>query len=328
MTDFDFGEGFKASKNRVADAEKSRKDHAKKGVPFQIGFIDDIAKCILPTDLVVVGAATGAGKTTLGLLLAQQSAERGSRVHHFALEAYVGEMEERMVYRAMAQLAYKDRHPGAPSFSFLNWQVGRCEEISEKYYNAAVGMLESCGAHQINTFYRRSGTFGVNDLVKQIAAIRCESDLVIVDHLHFIDSDDRDDNRGMKQIVKAISDAVNETKTPVVAISHLRKKFGGRPQVIPTIDDFHGSSDITKIATRVIIIAPARDHAPLKPYFAPTYISVAKDRLAGNSGLVALVNFDMRSNSYEKTYRLGRVSFDGATWEPITEMPVWAESAI
>jgi hypothetical protein len=116
---------------------------------------------------------------------------------------------------------------------------------------------------------------------------------------------------------------------PVICVAHLRKKNNmfKKARLVPTLDDFHGSSELTKIATKALFLAPARD-VQVEPGFAATYMHVAKDRNSGRCPYVACVKFDYSSWEYAPKYKLGDLSVDGTEFEVIDEeaIPHWARS--
>lgn len=98
-------------------------------------------------------------------------------------------------------------------------------------------------------------------------------------------------------------------------------------QLVPTKDDFHGSSDLVKIATQIITLAPASDIVdPPKWYLAPTFMTVLKDRRSGPSPVTALTMYDKRTCRYEDEYTLGRLTKGRTAWEQVklAERPSWA----
>jgi hypothetical protein len=157
--------------------------------------------------------------------------------------------------------------------------------------------------------------------------------------LHYVDADEdkRNDTDELGETMKTIRDMVLITGTPVILVAHLRKKNEISKRLVPTLDDFHGSSNITKIATQVITInpatgAPCRSEGDLKTiespkwYLAPTFISVLKDRRAGAPPFVAVQMFDKRTRRYADEYSLGWLKKGGTEWEPIkpSDRPGWA----
>ena len=78
-------------------------------------------------------------------------------------------------------------------------------------------------------------------------------------------------------------------------------------------------------------LSPCREVALLVGHqflcFAP--YRLGKDRIAGATGLVARIGYDMRSARYQRTYQLGRLSWKGDKFEPLepSDWPWWAEHA-
>ena len=113
---------------------------------------------------------------------------------------------------------------------------------------------------------------------------------------------------------------------PVILIAHLRKKEQGSKRLIASIDDFHGSSNITKICTQAITIERCHVVQSPKWFLAPTFMTILKDRRSGACPFVALTNFDRRTKGYAGKYTLGKLTKGGSDWEPLTvnDKPDWA----
>lgn len=320
--DFDFGDGFKSSRDRLEGERDKRLRQADLAMPFSIAYLDDFCLGIHPTDLVVLCASSGAGKTTIAALIAQLAAARGKRVHYFALEAHETEIEQRMLFREIGDVLRENRAHRFPTFQewFYN-TVPISPEIeieARRRFEAKIdGMF---------TFYRGE-KFTADDISRRFAAVRSETDLIVLDHLHYVDSDDANENRGLKEITKAIRDSALAMEKPVIVIAHLRKRDRNKPRLIPEMEDVHGSSDIVKIATKIIALAPARDRPSADPKFAATYMQVVKDRFIGTSGYAALCAYNLETLRYEESYVLGRLSFSGDEFEHVAESakPRWAK---
>ena len=79
-------------------------------------------------------------------------------------------------------------------------------------------------------------------------------DLIVVDHLHYVDGDDdENEHKSLGDTVKAIRDVSLRIGRPIVLIAHLRKRDARAKQLVATLDDFHGSSNVVKICTQAII---------------------------------------------------------------------------
>jgi hypothetical protein len=177
--------------------------------------------------------------------------------------------------------------------------------------------------------YYRGTRFDTADLERTLRAIRGQTDLIVLDHLHYVDAgEDVTENAALKDLVKTIRDASLSIGVPVIVVAHLRKKDRARRQIVPDVDDVHGSSDIAKVATKVIMLAPAQDQADSRPWIAPTFVHLPKDRMVSASGLVAVVGYDLRTASYETGYQLGRIV--GDKWQALEpgKRPAWATGAL
>mgnify|MGYP006170909933 CR=1 FL=1 len=326
MTELDFGGGFKSSRERLREEGDHRRALAKRVIPFNISYLDDCCLGIYPTDLIIISAATGAGKTTIAALLSQLAAEQDRRVHFFALEAHRSEIEQRMLFRELLALI-REKYDRIARVTFAEWMYGRCGIPASVENEAAERLADKTKG--LRTFYR-DRKFSAEDITKQFLAIQNETDLIVLDHLHYVDSDDQNDNRGLKTVTKALRDAAIDMEKPVIVVAHLRKKDRSKPRLIPDENDVHGSSDIAKIATKIIMLAPARDQSANSPQVASTYMQVVKDRFVGATGIAALMSYDLTELRYYDKYCLGRISFDGTEFEiiPAEQRPRWAKRAI
>lgn len=318
-------DGFESFTDRLDDATEQRDRHIERIIPFNVSYLDDCCEGIHPTDLIIIGAATGAGKTTLGALLGQRAAMAGRHVYFFALEAFRSEIETRVLFRAICALANEAKEFQS-WMTLAKWMYGKCPEL-DKYQETAKDMIRR-KMRTMHTYYR--GTkFTKDDITRMFAAIKGKADLIILDHLHYVDSDGPE-NSEMKKIVQAIRDASLALQVPVVVIAHLRKAGAGKTaREIPETGDIHGSSEITKIATKIIMVAPAQseDFVSDDPGIAHTFMQVTKDRYAGTNGYAALMRYDLAGMSYQSRYTVCRVAHDG-TVTAAEKRPNWAGSAL
>lgn len=324
---FDFGLGFESSADRVKGETIERIERSKLELPYHHAFLDDCLRGIMPHDLVVLGAETGAGKTEFARAIAASNARNGRRVYYFALEAEPKEIERRTKYSILQRLMRQENTPRKEEVTYPDWYRGQCEDIIGEL-DAKAERLFALEYKNLHTFYR-GADFGYDDIKKLFLAIQSEADLIILDHLHYVDIEDDNENRGVKQLVKMIRDVALGIGRPVILIVHLRKRDMRAKAIVPDIEMVHGSSDIAKICTRAIMLAPARCRPSSDYNEANTFVHVPKDRVAGTTGLVALCHFDRRNKSYTHSYTLGRASFSGDDFEPLeaSEIPRWAKNA-
>ena len=321
---FDFNLGFRSSGDRIAGEAAERKGYGQRALRYHVPFLDDLLRGIAPHDLILLGAPTGAGKTDLVRLIAQANARLMKRVNLFALEAEQTEIERRAKYALLAEYAFKQNR-NLDALNYRDWYLGRCEDIVGDLNDKADRALATDYKY-LHTYYR-GARFDMTEMARLFKAIQTTTDLVILDHLHYVDLDGDNENTEYAKMLKLIRATALEMGKPVILVAHLRKRDLRSRSVVPEIEMFHGSSEITKVSTVAIMIAPARqiqEHA--KWYQSYTFFHVPKDRMAGASGYVAACPFDRRFKNYGETYTLGRLNAAGDEWtacEP-NDVPRWA----
>lgn len=318
---------FAAAPTRLDGELDERRLNASRALKYHNAFLDDCLRALLPNDLVLLGAPTGLGKTDLAMNIATTNAVNGKRVHYFALEAEPRELERRTKFALLSGLCYaKDsKVSNREKMNYADWLLGKCEDICGRF-NARVDAHIAKSMGTFNTFYR-GNSFNAKDLEKHIIAAHKSTDLIVVDHLHYIDNrEDANEASALGETVKTIRDVALNVGKPVLLIAHLRKKESNSKRLVPTIDDFHGSSNITKICTHAITIERCSVVETANWWQSPTFFSVLKDRRSGALPYVAVMEFDRRTKSYAGYYTLGKLTKGSSDWEPIKidDKPEWA----
>lgn len=306
--------------------EVKARESAREGLrSFGISFLDDALIGIGPGDLVLLGAPSGAGKTQLCCNIALANVRAGRRVHMIALEADRFEIERRIKYQIIAR-EYFGMHV-KPSIggklTYDRWALG---DFLPYLADLEVKAMEEMHANLRNLFVLyKSKDFGMNELIETIVGNSDQSDLFLVDHAHYFDFDDDNENRAMKALAKTVRGLAIDENRPIILVAHLRKRDKGNPELVAGLDEFHGSSDLTKIATRVVTIAPGQMTDTGK---FETFFRVPKNRLNGGSTrFIARMLFNPQKGSYENEYRLGPSTLtrdSGFQDIPSANAPEWA----
>lgn len=306
-------------KGRFVDAQAQAAKLSPKIIKFNIDYLDDATIGLYPTDVVLISAATGAGKTHIASLMAERWAKEGKRVAFFALEARRREIEQRILYREMNEQI--EKLPGPFSQYIQRSHIGAWPRLA----NEAAERIEETWGQRLGTSYS-GGSFGAEDIVREFAQLRGKADVIILDHLHFLTLGDNE-NKDMKKALETISAMANDLEIPIVCVAHLRKS-GKSKALIPSIEEIHGSSDISKIATVAVMLAPARDVAS-PVHLAPTFMQVVKLRIGGATPFAACVKFNVVTDSYDPGYTLVRLSGSREEYETIAraDRPWWARRA-
>ena len=316
---------WKNAWERAQETEKRLEFFRKEKLSYGIKFLDDALGGIMPVDLTLIGAPSGAGKTGFVTNLALANIRAGKKVHYIALEAYEGEIEDRIQYAILANIYFSDPNRKHARFNMRNWREGKLKHIHLQYmkeFNEQIECLKN-----LETFYYGK-RFGIDDFIRNAFLIEDDTSLIIVDHVHYFDIDDENENRGMKSLIKEIRNVQFGIKKPIVLVSHLRKPEKRNAELCADMYEFHGSSDLVKIATQVVTIG--KGDMP-KPGVFESFIRIPKNRWDGGvTFYTGKVLFSLKKNAYEEQSKIGILTKGGTQWEELAEerLPDWARKPI
>lgn len=278
---------------------------------FGIRFLDKATRGIYPDDLILVGAPTGSGKTQFCMNLALANVKQGKKVHFIALEASKDEIQKRLAYSLYADLFYSD--PQRPvlrkHLNFADFVTGSLKGFLEKYDD--VVLTELAKLEGLNIHYG-GHDFSVKDLIKRVVGVAGETDLIIVDHVHYFDFEtNQTENEALKAIAKTARRLTQEIIKPIILIAHLRKRDRFNKDLVPSIDEFHGSSDLTKIATKVLTLAPGEMSSSTT---VESFVRIVKNRYDGSvKNYVGKLIFDFKRGNYRPEFVVGEIIQDDKT---------------
>jgi archaellum biogenesis ATPase FlaH len=272
---------------------------------FGIPFLDDATGGIAKHDLILIGAPSGIGKTQLCCSIALANMEAGRKVHYIALEAEPFEIERRLKYQIISKAYYSSPLDIKPKLSsplnYESWVSGKhLKELAD--YEQMTADLFKRGYKDLFVLYKQ-GKFTIANLIENVILNANGSDLIIIDHVHYFDFDDENENRAIKDIAMTCRDLALEEGKPIILVSHLRKKDRGNNELVAGLDEFHGSSDLYKVATKVITLAPG-SVTPSGAY--ETFMRVPKNRSNGGvSRYIGRLTFSPKNNTYAANYKVG-----------------------
>lgn len=302
-----------------------------KVIQFGISFLDDATLGIAQEELVIIGARTGTGKTELLNIIAEGAA-RHARVAFFSLESHDLEMEQRALFREILQrfdkLPPKQREE-IISGGYLDYTAFARGAYNHQALREVVKDLEEffdAKYENLKVLYRKNPT--AKTIENDILSMQGEIDLWILDHLHFLSYEGRDELDAVRQAMKLFYDLAAKQKAPLIIASHLRKDSGG--DGFPEISDLHGSSEISKRAvTTVLIDQLSRDKFYAGPNDIPTLFHIAKFRI---NGMIrrhyAVHQFNTVTRRYSDHYVLMKKDNNGDIVTDDSPKPRWAKHAI
>lgn len=301
-------------------------------IKFKISYLDDALVGLMPNDLFLIGARTGAGKTELAATLALNFSAQGKEVGLYALEADKWEIQRRLKYRVLRQ-AYEEH------FANMLGLFPRYAEWEAMGFDASWDSMEKQLEDKLHLdtlstrIIYKEGRYSADDFVRDFEATSEQTDVVIIDHLHYFDMMGTSESEGLKAAVHSIRNSALRRGKPVVLLVHLRKS--NRPtseKMTPALDDIHGHSDIAKVATGILLmssVAPGILPTPIGSY--PTYFHIAKSRRAGEVvNYAGIVGFNAKRNEYVEQYFPAQTSlfFDPKLITDPKSVPRWMIHAI
>jgi len=237
------------------------------------------------------------------------------------LEADNNEIELRMLYKKFANEYYNDNSPFKEyiNVSYRNWILNRID--LSKYENEVIAQCKMGNSFEI--LYRNT-EFNINHFTQKV--MKSEYDLIILDHIDYLDlNESKTENENISEIMKALRNINQLKKTPIIAVSHLRKS--NDKYFLPTLDDLMGSSHKAKQAKTVIMISPDKSNYGADMRFG-TYFQVLKSRFGSMGNLAGYQVFNAKTNTYEDNYLL--YSANGFTKEITAldgySLPAWAKN--
>ena len=284
---------------------------------YNLSYLNDCAVGICPAELIVIGADTGMGKTSMANHLAISNAANGLKTYLFSLEGHRYDVIARWKWNVICREYFK-----RPDGRDMSYQKYLMNLISVPHEIEEIARIEIEGLNDFLHIFSRSVSLDIETLYENLAAAS-DAQLIVIDHLHYFNMlDDKTEAENISQIMRIIKNLTETNNIPIVLVSHLRKKEKKRG--LPDNEDFMGSSNIAKIASTCILLSSDSENHDLVNGRYSTIMRVSKSRTGVSSTLAGQVMFDTRLGIYESQYQLGRViGGDFKELEP-GEYPKWA----
>lgn len=281
---------------------------------FGISYLDKELGGIAKSDLILIGARSGAGKSTIANNIFEVNCKEGYNCALFSLENFNDDL-----YSHDVMIEYKNI---THNYSIIprEWQMNefqidydaldKAEDIVEKRY---------AGKYIVNRQLGYTKERLKEDMIK---ACKEGKELIILDHIDYVDKDNpnSDDLSFMTDLMKTIRALQDQYQVGVVALSHLRKPTNLRESVIiPNENEFIGSSNKAKEATAVVLVAPddVGNVKMLDDNIKATWFCVRKLRNGGITNKCGRLFYDRRVDKYLDEYEVYAVNYAGTKVELI-----------
>lgn len=247
---------MKAVMTEITESITKRLEGVKPGVPTGLIELDKIIGGWNPTDMNIIAARPGMGKTALVLSSALHGAENGIPCAIFSLEMSDVQLGGRLT-AMRTEIEYR------------SLMIDTMDETRLRTYNETLGIME-----QLPIFIDDTPGLSISEL-----AARCRMvvrkhgvKVIYVDYLQKLKSDRRTGTREneITEISGGLKNIAKELKVPVIALSQLSRKVEERANKRPLLSDLRESGAIEQDADSVIFI------------YRPEYYEETTDH-AGNS---------------------------------------------
>ncbi|HRW04046.1 MAG: replicative DNA helicase [Caldilineaceae bacterium] len=221
----------------------SRNPDRLMGVPTGFTMLDRMLGGFQKSDLVILAARPGMGKSSLVLSIAQNAAKRhNARVAFFSLEM----SNEQMVQRLLSMETAIDSH---------RLRMGAVHEEEWPIVLEAANMLANT-----SIFIDDTPAASVTDIRTKCRRLYAEHglDIVIIDYMQLMtgQSGGRNDNRQQEisYISRSLKALARELNVPVIALSQLSRAVESRSDKRPMLSDLRESGSIEQDADAVLFI--------------------------------------------------------------------------
>jgi len=235
------------------------------GLPTGFPTLNEMTSGLQPSELIIVAARPGMGKTSLALNMAQHIAREGRRVGVFSLEM----SREQLFLRLLTGQARVDAH------RLRTGRLGR-----EEWARLTTAFGELAG---VPVFIDDTAGTGVMEMRAKSRRLKMEQglDLLIIDYLQLMRGRGRFENRNQEisEISRSLKELAKELRLPVIAISQLSRapeQRGGDRR--PQLSDLRESGAIEQDADVVLFIYREEVYKQTEENRGRAQIIIAKQR--------------------------------------------------
>lgn len=215
---------------------------AQVAVPLLTSYpdLDELLGGLQRSDMFILGARPGLGKSTLALNISLSAAKRGATVGVFSLEM----SREQLALRVLAADAEVDAH---------RLRLGLYTEAEEQRIIDSIGNLSELPVYVDDTPFQ-----GMVEMRGKARRLSLEHglDLLVVDYLQLIQGRSRSENRvqEISEISRSLKGMARDLNVAVFTCSQLSRLVEGRPGHRPQLSDLRDSGSIEQDADVVLFI--------------------------------------------------------------------------
>ncbi len=235
------------------------------GVPTGFHDLDEVTGGLQRSDLVIMAARPGVGKTSLALGIAHNAAAKGNKVGVFSLEM----SREQLVQRLLAVETGVDSQ---------QLRLGYLTDEDWQHVSDAIGRLA-----QMPVYIDDSPGLTVLEVRSKARRLEAEVgvDLLIIDYLQLMQGTARKDGNRVQEvseISRNLKMLARELNIPVIACAQLSRAVESRTSHVPMLSDLRESGSIEQDSDIVMFIHREEMYNPETEKKGIAEIYIAKHR--------------------------------------------------
>lgn len=218
--------------------EETRKEYI--GIPCGISAVDKYTTGLNRSDLIIIGARPGMGKTSFCLNIARNVAvNQGKTVCFFSLEMTRDQLAQRMLSNEACIKSEKLRTGELSKEDFVN--LGRASETLSK----------------APLFFDETSGITVPEIKAKIRRMKGKCDVVMIDYLGLLGASSKKENRvqEVSENTRNLKIMAKELNIPVIVCAQLNRGTEGKgTNHIPALSDLRESGSIEQDADIVLFL--------------------------------------------------------------------------
>jgi replicative DNA helicase len=261
------------------------------GVPTGLTDLDEKTSGLQPSDMIVLAARPGMGKTSLALNIAENVAvEAGLPVAVFSMEMPGAQLATRF----LSSVGRIDQH---------KIRTGKLTDEEWQRLTYALGKL-----HEAPIFIDETPGLNPTDLRARCRRLHRQCGrlgLIVIDYLQLMTSRKESDNRSaeLSEISRSVKSLAKELHVPIIALSQLNRSLEQRPNKRPVASDLRESGAIEQDADIIMFIYRDEIYNPDSPDKGMAELIISKHR-NGSTGTIRMTFLGefTRFENYTGTY--------------------------
>lgn len=235
----------------ISDVVKTYYDHIEYlvehrdetlGVPTGFLDLDRLLGGLQPSDLIIIAARPGVGKSSLATSIASNVALKSNGVVAiFTLEMSAEQLVQRMI-------------ASQTGIDSQRLRLGRIEDLEWEQFTRASGVLSEAAIFIDDS--PSPSPMEIRTKSRRLAA-EYDLDLIIIDYLQLMQAGDRRSENRVQEISyisRALKGLARELNVPVIALSQLSRAVEARQDKRPVLSDLRESGSIEQDADIVMFI--------------------------------------------------------------------------